>query len=160
MLTTHMYVSTSSITPALLSPLPAVWLTSNYEHQLSKSQKQQNRLITGPKSLLCSAQNISLLIGVHTVSPFPTVWNLGNIFDSALSFQSLITRKSFFHLRNIDRFYLSLPHFTAQILVHSFITSRLDNCKSILHGLPSTHLQTQLPTYMPTLAPGTTSPHS
>ena len=48
-----------------------------------------------------------------------------------------------YHLRNIKiRKYLISEH-TSQILVHAFIGSKLDNCNSLLYGLPK-HLLNRL----------------
>ena len=47
-----------------------------------------------------------------------------------------ICKSSFYHLRNIARIrkYISIK--TSEILVHAFITSKLDHCNSLLFGLP------------------------
>ena len=48
-----------------------------------------------------------------------------------------ICKSSFYHLCNISyiRKYLSLT--TTEILVHAFVSSKLDNCNSLLYGLPN-----------------------
>ena len=47
-----------------------------------------------------------------------------------------ICKSAFYHLRNILRIrkYLSVEN--AKTLIHAFVTCRLDNCNSLLYGLP------------------------
>ena len=69
--------------------------------------------------------------------------NIGVIFDSSMSLVphvKNICKTSFYHLRNIARIRKFISLKTAETLVHSFVTSRLDNCNSLLYGLPNTHL--------------------
>ena len=48
-----------------------------------------------------------------------------------------------YHLRNIAKIRKYLSEDTSQILVHAFISSKLDNCNSLLYGLPK-HLLNRL----------------
>ena len=69
--------------------------------------------------------------------------NIGVIFDSSMSMVphvNSICKTSFYHLRNIARIRKFISMKTAETLVHAFITSRLDNCNSLLYGLPRTLL--------------------
>ena len=47
-----------------------------------------------------------------------------------------ICKSCFFHLRKIARIKDCLSTSDIQTLVHAFITSKLDNCNSLLYGLP------------------------
>ena len=65
--------------------------------------------------------------------------NIGVTFDSVLNFERHITdicKSCYFNIRNIYRIrkFLSIEH--TKILVNAFVTSRLDNCNSLLYGLP------------------------
>ena len=65
--------------------------------------------------------------------------NLGAWFDCHFNLNLHITktcRSAFFHLLNIRRVRKYLRIESAEKLVHAFITSRLDYCNSLLHGLP------------------------
>lgn len=48
----------------------------------------------------------------------------------------MICKSSFYHLKNIAsiRRFLSLHH--CEILIHAFVTNKLDHCNSLLTGLP------------------------
>ena len=70
--------------------------------------------------------------------------NIGATFDSVLNFERHITdicKSCYFNIRNIYRIrkFLSTEH--TKILVNAFVTSRLDNCDSLLFGLPCGLLQ-------------------
>ena len=68
-----------------------------------------------------------------------SVRNVGVIFCCHMKFEgqvSNICKASFFHIRNISRIrkYLSMEN--TKILVHAFVTCRLDNENALLYGLP------------------------
>uniref|UniRef100_A0A1A7ZJD1 Reverse transcriptase domain-containing protein n=1 Tax=Nothobranchius furzeri TaxID=105023 RepID=A0A1A7ZJD1_NOTFU len=144
---TQLYISSKSINPAILPTISGClsdikhWMDTNF---VKLNCSKTELLITGPKSLLPSVQNIFVQTDSLTVTPSSTVRNLGATFDSSLSFKSHINnihRVSFFHLGNIAHLHPSLPDSTAQTLIFAFITSRLDYCDSILYRLPSSALQ-------------------
>ena len=47
-----------------------------------------------------------------------------------------IVKGAFYHLRNIAKIRKYINTATAEVLVHSFISSKLDFCNSLLYGLP------------------------
>ena len=47
-----------------------------------------------------------------------------------------ICKTSYYHLRNISKIRKYLTEETTEILVHAFVTSKLDYCNSLLYGLP------------------------
>ena len=49
---------------------------------------------------------------------------------------SAIWKSAFFHIRNISRIRKFLTVNSTKALVHAFVTCRLDNCNSLLYGLP------------------------
>ena len=68
------------------------------------------------------------------------VRDLGATLDQELSFSqhvNLLTRSCYYQLRQLRVVLRSLSHDAAVVLVHAFVTSRVDNCSSILAGLPS-----------------------
>ena len=72
------------------------------------------------------------------VSFSSTVSNLGVIIDSQLSMSDHVPslcRACFFQLRQLRQVRSSLTSHTIKTLVHAFISSRLDNCNSLLYGV-------------------------
>ena len=70
--------------------------------------------------------------------------NVGVIYDSYMSMENhimAICKAAFFHLRNISRIRKYLSTQTAEMLVHVFVSSRLDYCNSLLYGLPKESLK-------------------
>jgi hypothetical protein len=63
--------------------------------------------------------------------------------DSQMKCDTNVNRSckaAFFHLFNIRQIRKFLTHETAQILINSFVTSRLDYCNSLYYGLPANQL--------------------
>ena len=66
--------------------------------------------------------------------------NIGVIFDHHFRFNehiASICKSSFYHLHNISNIRKYLSSTTTEILVHAFVSSKLDNCNSLLYGLPN-----------------------
>ena len=69
-----------------------------------------------------------------------TVRDLGVTLDQELSFSqhvNLVTRSCYYQLRQLRVVMRSLSHDAAVVLVHAFVTIRIDHCCSILAGHPS-----------------------
>ena len=86
----------------------------------------------------------SIYAGTELVQASQAAKNIGVWFDRTLSMDkqvSSICKTAFYHLRNISsiRKYLSFHH--CEILIHAFVSSKLDNCNSLLFGLPQHRLQ-------------------
>lgn len=86
----------------------------------------------------------NLVIASETVDCSTTAKNIGVIFNNSLSMLPHVTavcKSSFFHLRNICKICKFLPYDTCKIIIHAFITSRIDYCNSLLYGQPKCILQ-------------------
>jgi hypothetical protein len=82
---------------------------------------------------------ISINVGTEEIHPSDHARNIAVIFDSTLSMNNHVNNivKSFFyHLRNIAKIGNFLSYDTAKLLIHAFVSSKLDNCNSLLYGLP------------------------
>ena len=81
----------------------------------------------------------SISICDETINPSINARNIGVYFDSTMSMETQVgetCKSAFLHLRNIWRIRKYLSVRSAEILVHAFITSRLDSCNALFYGLP------------------------
>ena len=73
-------------------------------------------------------------------NPSKVVRNLGVMMDNQLSLRNQVNtvcRKASFALRRISKVRRFLNKSSTEILVHAFISSILDNCNSLLIGIPN-----------------------
>ena len=81
----------------------------------------------------------SISVCDEVISKASTARNIGIVYDTFVSMENHVTaicKAGFYHLRNISRIRKYMSRHTTEILVHAFITSRLDFCNSLLYGLP------------------------
>ena len=102
-------------------------------------------LIIGTRQQLEKVNLNCISIGTVDISPSnsPINWSLGLWLDRNLSMDAHITRTcstAFYYLYNIRRIRPYLSRQTTEILVHAFITSRLDYCNRLFYGIPSYQL--------------------
>ena len=86
-----------------------------------------------------TVRKISLQMGDVVIKAAAKCRNLGVIFDSKLDMKdhvAAVCRSSFFQLRKIGSIRKYLSNDTCSTLVHSFVTSRIDYCNSLLANLP------------------------
>ncbi len=94
-------------------------------------------LIIGPKTPRSNDLEHCLTLDGCSVDSSSSVRNLGVLFDSNLSFDSHVSsicKTAFFHLKNIYKLRHMLSMSNAEILIHAFMTSRLDYCNTLLGG--------------------------
>ncbi|KAI5085260.1 hypothetical protein C0J45_6398, partial [Silurus meridionalis] len=98
-------------------------------------------LLICPKTSIQKLQHLNLHLDGCSVTTSSTVKDLGVILDSNLSFKNHInqvTKTAFFHLRNISKLRNMLSISDAEkLLIHAFMTSRLDYCNALLGGCPA-----------------------
>ena len=96
-------------------------------------------IILGTRQQLAKVNIDGIKVGSSRVSPTPIVRNLGAWFDANMTMASHITKTcatAFYYLHNIRRIRKYLSRQCTETLIHSFISSRLDYCNSLLYGLP------------------------
>ena len=112
------------------------WMVIN---KLQLNGEKTDIVMTGSAFLLRKL-NISIIkVGDATVSPSPHVRNMGVIFDSHLTMEQQVSAlcKSCGHqIHMLGKIVKYLTPRTTEQLIHSFVTSLLDSCNSLLYGLP------------------------
>ncbi len=86
----------------------------------------------------------SLTVGGTEVTAVPRAKNLGVVIDQALSMDhhiKMLCHSALAQLRNIADVRHYLTRETAEMLVHAFITTRLDYCNALYSGLSTTSIQ-------------------
>jgi len=79
----------------------------------------------------------TLKIGDCEVKQSQYARNLGFVFEQTLGIERHVQstcRTAYFHMRNIGKISKFIDKTSVKILVHAFVTSRLDYCNSLLHG--------------------------
>ena len=80
---------------------------------------------------------IIIMVGEDGIPPTASCRNIGVVFDDTLTFETHINsvyKTSFWHLRSI--WCITRTKSSLEILIHAFITNKLDYCDSLLTGLP------------------------
>uniref|UniRef100_A0A672IAL3 Reverse transcriptase domain-containing protein n=1 Tax=Salarias fasciatus TaxID=181472 RepID=A0A672IAL3_SALFA len=111
------------------------WMAVNF---LQLNQDKTEVLVIGPEG-----QREKILPKLRDFKPAQLVKNLGVIFDSELSFIphiKNITKIGFYHLKNIARVRPFLSQASTEVLMHAFISCRLDYCNALLSGLPKKNI--------------------
>ena len=93
----------------------------------------------GSQNLSASQFPSFTAISGSVIQPSQFVRNIDVIFDNKLNMERqavVICKSAFFHIRNICRIRKFLSVNCTKALVHAFVTCRLDNCNSLLYGLP------------------------
>ena len=96
------------------------------------------------KLLLISVENLprpilqELSVVNETIRSSQNARNSGVFFDNHFHFNAhnaSICKSSFYHLLNISCIRKYISSNTTEILVHAFVSSKLDNCNSLLYDL-------------------------
>ena len=116
-----------------------LWMT----HNKLKLNDSKTELLHVKSRFAKNITTVDINIGNTVISPSNEVRDLGVLLDSCLSMSSHINsvcRSASFAIRKIGKIRRYLDKANAEKLIHAFISSRLDNCNSILFGLPDKEL--------------------
>ena len=140
---TQLYITVKSgqilqMLPKLENCLHAIrfWLTENFL-LLNDNKMEVLHLLSHRRKNTIKLLPIQITNGV--VNSSKTVVNLGVMFDPNLSMRphvNCICRRASFALSKIRKIRKFLSKSSTEILVHAFISSLLDSCNSLLHGIP------------------------
>ena len=101
-------------------------------------------MLIGARKQLAKINTVcSITIGEYDIDPGLYARNLGVWFDSQLNITTHVTKfcnAAFYHLRNIRCIKKYLSCDSLLTLFHTFITSLLDYCNSLLYGLPKSQI--------------------
>jgi hypothetical protein len=114
----------------------AAWMKTN---RLMLNGGKTELIFIIRKTQSIPAESKSLLVEDSRVQAVSAARNLGVMFDEHLCMDKqvdAICRSAYFHLSNIGKIRDFLTHRAAEQLVHAFVSSRLDNCNSLLLGIP------------------------
>ena len=96
-------------------------------------------LVIGWRPQLLKIHHCSVRVGTIDIKPVKVARNLGAWFDSHFSMSTHISvscSASFFRLHNIKRISQFLPRDKLKMVLHAFVTSRIDYYNGLLYGLP------------------------
>ena len=91
-----------------------------------------------------ASQLSSLRVGGTEVASSTSARDLGVVIDEHATMSqhvSSVCRSASFALYNIGKLRPYLDQASTEMLVHAFVSSRLDSCNSLLHGLPQNELE-------------------
>jgi hypothetical protein len=114
----------------------SAWMSIN---KLKLNEEKTEFIIMTPPKFKSIVQNCTLKVGTSEIKPVEHVRNLGVMFHQTMSVKMQITslcKSTNFHLRNIGRIRKYLNTNATSTLVHSLISSRIDNNNSLLAGAP------------------------
>ena len=81
----------------------------------------------------------SITVGNEIIQPKGKARNIGVTFDTTLTMSyhvNDVVKGAFYHLRNIAKIRKYISGHIAEVLIHSFVSSKLDFCNSLFYGLP------------------------
>ena len=114
-----------------------VWMTQSL---LKLNEDKTEFLVISSPYFHESVCDASLKVGDAVISSSAQCRNLGVIFDSKLDMKkhvAMVCRSALFQLRKIGTIRKYLSDDSCATLVHSFVTSRIDYCNSLLANLPN-----------------------
>ena len=108
--------------------------------QQAQIQYRQNLTRGSPIAISTNLPTaVYITVGVDTITLSDKARNIGVTYDTHLTLSyhvNDVVKKAFYHLKNIAKISKYISAETTEILIHCFITSKLDFCIALLDGLP------------------------
>lgn len=114
----------------------SLWMSSN-RLRLNPDKTEFIWFITPHQTNVVPTSHLS--VGSASIIPSTTVRNLGVILDKQLNFSSQasnVIKSCFYQLKQLGRVKRSMSRENLKMLLHAFISTRLDYCNSLLAGQP------------------------
>jgi hypothetical protein len=95
-------------------------------------------ILLGSRQQLSKIGNLEVEIGSTKIKSCDNVRNLGVVFDSNVTMENQVNnicKASFYYIRLLGKLRKFLSKDAAIKVTHAFVTSRLDYCNSLLHGI-------------------------
>ena len=116
------------------------WMITN---KLKINDYKTEFLVITKTHLVSTIKDLKMEIRSHLVVVSKDTKNLGVYFDSTLSMKrqiNCVSSSMLYHLRNIRSIRGLLTQEVTAMLIHSLVTSRLDYCNILYHGIPDKQL--------------------
>ena len=113
------------------------WLTDNL---LKLNGDKTEVVIFSSKHMSPRINDFAVVVGEEMIVPSSSARNLGVIFDHNLTMVqhvNSVCRSAYFQLKNISHIRRCLTTEATKSLGHGLVTSRIDYCNALLHGLPA-----------------------
>ena len=117
-----------------------VWMAYN---SLQLNGEKTEFILFSSRHSKANFNGARLTVNEQSILPTDNASDMGVILDSSLDMKqhiSNVCKISYFHLRNIRYLKPVLSNDALVTVVHAFISSRLDYCNSLLHGLPESQV--------------------
>jgi len=117
------------------------WMLSN---RLKLNHEKTKFIVFRGKKATAPSADMNLHIGQTYVPPSQSVRNLGVIFDTHLTMVPQIKEmcsSAMMYVRYLGKIRSYISDDAAKTVAHALITSRIDNCNSLLTGLPDSTLK-------------------
>ena len=110
-----------------------------FRDKLKINDDKTEFVVIGSRQQLLKIHYCSVRVGTIDIKPVKVARNLGAWFDSHFSMSTHISMPcsaAFFWLGNIKRISQFLPRDKLEMVLHAFVTSRIDYCNGLVYGLP------------------------
>ena len=107
------------------------------QHRLMLNSSKTDFIVFASKDAAKQMPIQTLRMGETTVEASRKVKNIGFTMDCSLTSEDHINnicRSSFIQLKRLSKIKCFIDHKSLEIFIHSFITSRIDYCNSLLYG--------------------------
>ena len=109
------------------------------ENKLQLNEDKTELIVITPSRQSKKVSVDSVTVGNCEIKPADSAHNLGATFDHHMTLKphvSSLVKSCYWQLRKIGQIRKFLTKDAAEKLIHAFVSSRLDNGNSLLHGLP------------------------